>query len=88
MISSDTLTHEMESPTLKRDRNINELVITAIPYDRYVFCGEVTRFLESYGIHVDPDAVRKTAFEDRRVKRLWTPDGWKVIRQKMLSDYF
>ena len=88
MISSNTLTHEMESYALKRDRRIIELVISAIPYDKYVFCGEVTRLLDKHGIHVEPDAVRRIVFVDHRVKRLWSPDGWKVIRQKMLPDYF
>lgn len=68
--------------------NIRELVVTAIPFDRYVYCGEVSRNIkDKLGFYVTPDKVRHIAFTDKRVKRMWTENGWKLTRIKNLSDY-
>ena len=42
---------------------------------------------KALGVYVSPDRVRKIAFTDANVKRLWTQDGWKITRAKNLSDY-
>jgi len=85
---SNILAQNLEPTAQIRDRSINELVVSAIPYDRYVFCGEVSLIIEkNLGIKIDAERVRKIAFRDNRVKRMWTQDGWKITRMKTISDY-
>jgi len=87
MMSPSMVRSEPANPILDNE-NIRALVVKAIPTNRYVYCGEVSKTLKkALGVYVSPDRVRKIAFTDANVKRLWTQDGWKITRAKNLSDY-
>lgn len=86
-MSPNMVRAEPEDPLLD-NVNIRNLVVKAIPTNRYVFCGEISKTLEKeLGVYVNPNRVRRVAFTERTVKRMWTPEGWKVTRAKTLSDY-
>jgi len=87
----NALAHRVEL-TIELPRSISgltELVIRAIPTNKYVFCGQVSKEIQdNFGFYITPDQVRKMAWNDSRVKRMWTEQGWKITRTKTLSDYF
>jgi len=68
--------------------HFGDIIVKAIPTNRYVFPGEVTKKIKTHlGVYISPDYVARVASKDKRIKRMWTPQGWKYIRSLTLSDY-
>jgi len=89
MIPNVMVTPLESSVPLRDSTGIRDIVVNAVPSDRYVFCGEVTKLIEdSLGIFISPDKVRVITWNERTIKRMWTPQGWKMTRSLTLSDYF
>ncbi len=90
MLTNPNMAQLMEPSAPRRDRleSIRDIVVSAVPTEKYVNCGDVTKIIEdTLKIRVDAEDVRRITFTDNRVKRMWTDGGWKISRTKTLSDY-
>ena len=89
MMMPNILTQEESLFPIRDKDGIRDIVVNAVPSDRYVFCGEVSKLIEDkLGIFIAPDRVRAIAWNEKSIKRMWTPQGWTMTRSMTLSDYF